>query len=179
MRWVFQVGCHVELLQLWSFVHMLQIRWLWRIEPSVIYIWRAFGILTSSVSWIIGLVNFVFDPLLNLHVVWKGVCVLPSGLSSPRNMSSFFCLEQYDVCQVFFFIQWKLQVWYQGYKVWTSFCHNGVHWSIDLNIVHNDVWFYSFVLNTSGIFVYVPASVIISVNRTYGSIMYTRLTKMF
>ena len=91
---------------------------------------------------------------MNLQVVWKGLCVLSSGLSSPRKNVLVFCLEQYGMFVRFF-------LYSENYKCGTKAIKHehpfAIMVSIDLNIVHK----YTQIYHTNGIFVYVPAYVII------------------
>ena len=87
VKWVTMLNCHSSCPS----VHMLRIRWLWTVEPSVIYVNRIwnfnkFGILNNRAC------KLFFDSPLQLYDILKGVCVLSSGLSWPRKMS-FFCLQ--------------------------------------------------------------------------------------
>jgi hypothetical protein len=91
-KWVAMLNC----CSCGPSVHMLEIRWLWTVEPSVIYIWREFGILTSSVSWKMGLVNFIFDPLFKLWCLEGSVC-FAIRVKWSRKKSCFFALN----CTVF------------------------------------------------------------------------------
>lgn len=68
----------------------------WRIAPSVIYMKNSWNF-NRLASWIIGLVKYILDPVLKLYDIWKGLCVLPSGLSGPRKISYFFALNSTNV----------------------------------------------------------------------------------